>query len=175
MRSRIPGRIKRLMDNKRIFLEACVLVAFGALFGLTMHYQLVIDAFSGRLVPPTVAVQNETAPQALPMPVLLDEVQQLRDTGALLVDARSPELYAAGHIEGAVSLPLITVDSALDDFLAEFDKDRVMIVYCSGFGCPDSFDLGVFLIEAGYTDVRVFEGGFPEWRDRGLPVAGTDS
>ncbi len=39
-------------DLKRIGLEACVLIAFGALFGLTLNYQLVIDAFSGQLAAP---------------------------------------------------------------------------------------------------------------------------
>ena len=64
------------------------------------------------------------------------------------------------------------IDAFLPDFLARVAKDQVIITYCSGFGCPDSFDLGVLLIELGYQDVRVFEGGYPEWRDAGLPVAG---
>jgi len=45
-----------------------------------------------------------------------------------------------------------------------------LMLYCSGFGCPDSFDLGERLLAEGYLDVRVYEGGFPEWRDAGLPV-----
>ena len=45
-----------------------------------------------------------------------------------------------------------------------------MILYCSGYGCPDSFDLGQILLEEGFRDVRVYEGGMPEWRDQGLPV-----
>jgi rhodanese-related sulfurtransferase len=71
-----------------------------------------------------------------------------------------------------LSLPLVDIDAFLPDFLARAAKDQVIITYCSGFGCPDSFDLGVLLIELGYQDVRVFEGGYPEWRDAGLPVAG---
>jgi 3-mercaptopyruvate sulfurtransferase SseA len=46
----------------------------------------------------------------------------------------------------------------------------VLVLYCSGYGCPDSFDLGIILLAEGYRDVRVFEGGFPEWADAGLPV-----
>lgn len=169
-----------MTDNlKRILLEACVLVAFGALFGLTMNHQLVLDAFAGRLVPQRPAVNTdqmvlESAPLALPMPVLLDEVQQLMTEGGLLIDARSPELFAAGHIEGAISLPLVDIDDALADFIARIDPGQVIVTYCSGFGCPDSFDLGMRLIEEGYSDVRVFEGGYPEWRDAGLAVAGED-
>jgi rhodanese-related sulfurtransferase len=159
-------------DMKRISLEACVLIALGALFGLTLNHQLVMDAFSGRLVPQQRQPVQELVPAASPVPVLLDEVRQLTASGALLVDARNPELYAMGHIEGAVSLPIVEIDDALPGFLDRVTKGRSIITYCSGFGCPDSFDLGIRLIEAGYRDVRVFEGGFPEWRDAGLPVAG---
>ncbi len=102
--------------------------------------------------------------------MLIDEVQQVLAEGAMLIDARSPELYLDGHIAGAVSLPLLEIDSVLPAFLGQVPKDRVMITYCSGFGCPDSFDLGLLLLENGYRDVRVFEGGYPEWRDAGLPV-----
>lgn len=155
-----------------------MLIAFGALVGLSLHHQLVMDAFSGRLVPPSRPVvpfqpeAQDKAPAALPMPVLLDEVQQVIASGGLIVDARSPELYAQGHIAGALSLPLTEIEAGLPEFLERIAKDRIIIAYCSGFGCPDSFDLGVVLIEAGYLDVRVFEGGYPEWRDAGLPVTG---
>ena len=159
-------------DLKRIGLEACVLIAFGALFGLTLNHQLVVDAFSGHLVSPLRPVTQESAPAALPMPVLIDEVQQLIASGGWIVDARSPDLFAMGSIDGALSLPLVDIDAFLPDFLARVAKDQIIITYCSGFGCPDSFDLGVLLIESGYQDVRVFEGGYPEWRDAGLAVEG---
>lgn len=161
-------------DLKRIGLEACVLIAFGGLFGLTLNHQLVMDAFFGRLVSPQRPVTQESVPVALPMPVLIDEVQQMMASGGLIVDARSPELYAMGYIDGAVSLPLVDIDALLPDFLTRVAKSQVIITYCSGFGCPDSFDLGVLLIESGYQEVLVFEGGYPEWRDAGLPVAGAN-
>lgn len=159
-------------DLKRIALEACVLVVFGALSGLILNHQLVMDAFSGRLVSSQCSDAQVNVSAVLPIPVLLNEVQQLRAFGGLIVDARSPELYALGHIEGAVSLPMVEIDAVLPEFLSRISKDQPLIVYCSGFGCPDSFDLGVSLIEAGYLDVRVFEGGYPEWHDAGLPVTG---
>lgn len=159
-------------DLKRIILETFVLVSFGALFGLTLNHQLVMDAFSGHLFPPQRPVAQAYAPAVLPMPVLIDDVRKALASGGLIVDARSPELYAAGHIAGAVSLPMVDIDTRLAGFLNDVAKDRLIITYCSGFGCPDSFDLGVRLMESGYTDVQVFEGGYPEWSDAGLPVAG---
>lgn len=162
------------MDNdlRRICLEACILVALGSVFGLTLNHQLVMDAFSGRLAAPQQPVSQRNATVVLPVPVLLDEVQPLILSGALVVDARRPELYARGHIKGALSLPIAALDDLLPAFLNRVAKDRCIVTYCSGFGCPDSFDLGMSLIEAGYRNVRVFEGGFPEWRDAGLPVTG---
>jgi rhodanese-related sulfurtransferase len=159
-------------DLKRIALEACVLIAFGALFGLTLNHQLVMDAFSGSLVSLQSTTEEVSLPIALPMPVLIDEVQQITASGGLIVDARSPELYASEHIEGARSLPMVEIDAELPEFLGTVARDRVIVTYCSGFGCPDSFDLGMTLISSGYLDVRVFEGGFPEWRDAGLPISG---
>lgn len=157
---------------QRICLEACILVAFAALVGLTLNHQLVMDAFTGQLIAPPRPVAEETVSVALPLPVLLDEVQQQLASGGLIIDARSPELYALGHIDGAVSLPLAEIETTLADFLSRIDRNQPLITYCSGFGCPDSFDLAELLIESGYRDVRVFEGGYPEWRDAGLPVAG---
>lgn len=170
----LPTSSYMFSDLKRIGLEACVLIAFGVLIGLSLNHQLLLDAFSGHLVSQPRQTVQESVPIALPMPALIDEVQQVADSGGLIVDARSPELYAVGYIDGAVSLPLAEIDAALPDFIARVDKNRTLVIYCSGFGCPDSFDLAMRLIEAGYTDVRVFEGGYPEWRDAGLPVAGDE-
>ncbi len=159
-------------DLKRILPETCVLIALGCLFGLTINHQLVLDAFSGRLTAQPSAIAEESGLAALPMPAMLDEVRQLVASGGIVVDARSPDLYTLGHISGAVSLPMAEIEVSLPDFVQQVAKERTIVTYCSGFGCPDSFDLGVLLLEAGYRDVRVFEGGFPEWRDAGLPVGG---
>jgi rhodanese-related sulfurtransferase len=159
-------------DLRRILLEACVLIAFGCLVGLSLHYQLVFDAFEGRLTAPQRSVEVDAQVQTLPTPVLLDEIPELLAAGALLVDARAPELYLDGHLPDAVSLPMVEIDASFLGFQSRVPAGQTLIVYCSGFGCPDSFDLGLYLIEAGYRDVRVFEGGFPEWQDSGLSVEG---
>lgn len=162
------------IDWQRICLEACVLVAFGAVVGLTINHQLVMDAFSGTLASEQCQTEGDEgpAPAVLPLPAMLDDVQMAAEFDALIVDARSAELYRQSHIPGAESLPMMDVEELLPAFLTRVPKDRSIIAYCSGFGCPDSFDLGVRLLEEGYQDVRVFEGGYPEWHDAGLPVSG---
>jgi len=155
-------------DTRRILLEAAVIVLLGAVLGLSFNYRLVMNAFSGR--PPAPAARPESVQTLYPAPASLAQVQEMVAAGAVLIDARSPELFAEGHLPGARSLPLAEMTSGLEVLRRDVPLNAVIVTYCNGFGCPDSFDLGVALLQAGWRDVRVFEGGFPEWRDAGLPV-----
>ena len=157
---------------QRTLSEAVLIALLGLLAGLAINHRLVLDAFAGRLA--ASASVATTANMALPQPVLLAEVRELAATGALLVDARDAALYADGHLPAAVSLPLAEVDAVLESFRQQVAAARTLILYCNGYGCQDSFDLALRLMNEGYRDVRVFEGGFPEWRDAGLPVAKGD-
>lgn len=152
----------------RILLEAALIAVLGVTIGLSVNHRLVVEAFDGRLAVP-VKPSAETASR-LPQPVLLAEVRELVAAGALPVDARESALYAEGRLPGAFSLPIGEVEALLPEFRRQVDPARTLVLYCSGYGCPDSFDLGLRLIAEGYGDVRVFEGGFPEWRDAGLPI-----
>jgi rhodanese-related sulfurtransferase len=156
-------------EMRRILLEAAVIATLGVVIGLSLHYNLIFEAFSGELRPAPAATGITSG---YPQPAVGQEVQLLLQGGALAVDARSPEAFAAGHLPGARSLPLTDIEELLDTFRREVATDRPLIVYCSGYGCPDSFDLGQLLLAAGYTEVYAYEGGFPEWRDAGRPVVG---
>ena len=156
-------------ETRRILLEAAVIILLGGVLGLSFNGRLLMNVFSGQLPPTKV----EFAPQSLyPFPADLGEVRDLLAAGAILVDARTAELYADGHLPGARSLPLGEMDAQLEAFRQEVPTDAVIITYCSGYGCPDSFDQGMRLLAEGWRDVRVFEGGYPDWRDAGLPVEG---
>ena len=157
---------------RRLLLEAVVICAVAMAVGLSMNYRMVMNAFTGKTVAPEPLRTTTVEVAAFPDPVELEEVRELIAAGALLVDARHGDEYRQAHLQGAVSLPLGELESLLEAFRKEVAADRVLITYCTGFGCPDSFDLGVLLLQAGYQQVRVFEGGFPEWRDAGLPVQG---
>ena len=152
----------------RLLIDAILLAMLGATVGLAVNHRLVGDAFSGKLVVPAPAAPVSTS--RLPQPVLLAEVRELAQAGAVFVDARDGALYAEGHLPAALSLPLGEVDARLAAFRRQAAAEKTLIAYCNGYGCPDSFDLGVRLLQEGYRDVRVFEGGYPEWRDAGLPV-----
>lgn len=158
---------------KRIFLEALILTAVAFAIGLSFNYELVMNAFNRKAVVQAkqpaekVDAGAEVAAQDFPDPIELDEIDEMLAEGAMLVDARNIDDYKAGHLKGAISLSLGEVDSKIDSFKEKIPFDQSLILYCNGFGCPDSFDLGVILLRAGYTDVLVYEGGYPEWRDQG--------
>lgn len=160
-------RVSESPDFRRILLEAAVIVLLGVVLGLSFNGRLLMNVFSGRPAPPPVVTVDRTR---YPLPVELAEVRELLAAGAALVDARATELYADGHLPGALSLPLAEMDAQLETLRQAVPLDRVLISYCNGYGCPDSFDQGVRLLAAGWQEVRVFEGGYPEWRDAGLPV-----
>ncbi len=161
---------------KRILLEALILVTVALAIGLSVNYQMVMNAFNRKAIiqaKPPVATPDVAGPvvaQRLPNPVELDEIEDMLAEGALLVDARNIDDYKAGHLEGAISLPLGEINTKIDSFRQRVNKEQALILYCNGFGCPDSFELGKILLAAGYQDVSVYEGGYPEWRDQGRAV-----
>ena len=166
---------------RRILLEALIISTLAAAVGLSLNFPMVMNAFSGKTVAlpellKSVVVDSQSVKPAAvftyPDPIELDEIDELLATGALLIDARNRADYAESHLAGAVSLPLGELEARLADFAATVPKEKVLIAYCNGFGCPDSFDLGVILLKEGYQQVRVFEGGYPQWRDEGRSLEG---
>ncbi|MCK5912697.1 MAG: rhodanese-like domain-containing protein [Desulfuromusa sp.] len=166
---------------RRIFLEALILCVLSAAVGLSLNFKLIFNAFSGKSVSAPIsantvvvdtATKNSVELNAFPIPVTLDELDELLAVGALLVDTRNSDDYQANHLAGAISLPWGELDHRFADFKEQVAVGQTLLLYCSGYGCPDSFDLGVRLLTEGYTDVLVYEGGFPEWRDAGRSLEG---
>lgn len=90
---------------------------------------------------------------------------------ALLIDARDTERrYAVGHIPGAINLPAKRFDDLAPGLLPQ-DKDKLIIFYCDGIECKLSHMAAEDAEDLGYTNIRVYVGGFPEWFKQGNPYA----
>ena len=85
--------------------------------------------------------------------------ERLARGDVVLVDVRPPEEFAAGHIEGARSIPL----AELERRLAELPPDREIVAYCRGPFCAYAHEAVRRLNDAGRT-ARRLEDGWPEWR-----------
>lgn len=83
----------------------------------------------------------------------------------IIIDARTPEVFATGHVPGAVNLPHRTITAET----AQFPKDAVLVTYCDGIGCNASTKAAVKLSRLGYR-VKEMIGGIDWWRRDGLPV-----
>src|SRR5215210_148013 len=95
-------------------------------------------------------------------------IARLRRGDVVLVDVRPSEEFAAGHIEGARSIPL----EELEHRLEELPADREVVAYCRGPFCAYAHE-AVRQLQAAGRSARRLEDGWPEWRLAGEPSATT--
>jgi rhodanese-related sulfurtransferase len=96
-----------------------------------------------------------------------EELLRRVDSGqATVIDVRPAQEYAAGHIPGAVSIPV----EELADRLAELPLDQEIVAYCRGAYCVLAHD-AVRLLTAHGRSARRLADGMLEWRLADLPVA----
>ena len=94
-----------------------------------------------------------------------DVLERARQGLVVVLDVRPPEEYAAGHLPGAVNIPL----KELEQRLASLPKRKEVVAYCRGPYCAMSFEAVAKLRKRGIK-ARRLEDGFPEWKAAGLPV-----
>ena len=170
-------------DVKRLATEMAAIVLIAAVVGIAWNHRLLLNVFRGEGVqaPQASATTSKTAPATAPaastaLPLGLMQVKELFDTGeATIIDARDRETFRKGHIKGAISIPVGEANALIPPFAGQTPKGKLLVVYCGGYDCHDSKLLGEKLLAAGFTQVFVYEGGFPEWQDAGHPVAKGDT
>lgn len=85
---------------------------------------------------------------------------------AIVLDVRPPEEFQAGHIEGAISVPM----KQLEEQLLHLPKDKEIVAYCRGPYCVMSVEAVRMLRARGFRAGRL-EDDVYEWASHGLPVA----
>ena len=95
-------------------------------------------------------------------------MERLSDGNVVVLDVRPEEEYRAGHIPGALSVPVDVLEAALQTL----PKDKEIVAYCRGPYCVFSDEAVTLLRSRGYQAKRLAEG-LPDWRAKGLPVETT--
>lgn len=113
-----------------------------------------------RLIDAYLTVKDGLEP--LPANELLERA---RDGLVTVIDVRPPEEFAAGHVPGALNIPL----SELERHLADLPTDREVVAYCRGPYCVLAYEAVDRLRKRGFQ-ARRLQDGFPEWKGAGLPV-----
>ncbi|MGY4721201.1 ArsR/SmtB family transcription factor [Naumannella cuiyingiana] len=137
--------------------------------GVRIHYRIAspqvsallasFEEFAERTVPAVrTAVSEYFAAHPGPEPVTVEELERRMRGGTMVIDVRSAEEYAKGHVPGALSIPL----PHLRDRLAELPADADVIAYCQGPYCLSSPRAVALLGELG-REARSVRGGITAW------------
>jgi rhodanese-related sulfurtransferase/DNA-binding transcriptional ArsR family regulator len=156
---RQAGLVSARKEGLRVYYSLAgddVLVLVSALREVAEHRVAEVE----RLLRTWLAHRDEM--EAVPAEEVLERA---RKGLVVVLDVRPPEEFAAGHLPGAVNIPV----HQLEKRLKELPKRKEVIAYCRGPYCLMSYD-AVSLLRKKGLKARRLEAGLPEWRIAGLPI-----
>jgi len=142
---------------KRIILTAAAALAFS--IG-SMHAAGTCDGHgkpsgSKSCCPSNTGEKTETPTMSELKTITREELAALIKEGNVAIfDARSQEQFEAGHVDGAT----LFLNASLPE-----NKETTLVFYCGGVRCPSASKAAKKALEAGFTNVHVFKGGWAEW------------
>ena len=84
----------------------------------------------------------------------------------VLLDVRSPAMFAEGHVKGAINLPHGKI---VETKMAEWPHDTLFVTYCAGPHCNGAAR-GALRLARLNRPVKIMSGGITGWRDEGFPL-----
>lgn len=130
---------------------------------IALLFALACSTVPAEATQPTSTVSAPTA-LAARKDVTVEDLDAARAKGARIVDVRTPEEFAGGHVPGAQNFPIDQLDPMSTD---AWSKDEPIYLICEVGGRSKA--AADKLAAAGY-DARNVVGGTSEWRAKGLPV-----
>jgi rhodanese-related sulfurtransferase len=157
-----------MVRSFRNIVREAALIAAAAVLLATAY-----NAIAGKGIFSEARHEASSTPVAQEVPptfILFEEALGFFNSGdGLFVDARHEYDYKLGHIKGAVNLPLKELDTHTSVY-AGWPKDKLLVVYCDGAECNSSVELAKKLSAAGFTNVKIFFGGWTEWQANKKPT-----
>jgi rhodanese-related sulfurtransferase len=106
---------------------------------------------------------------------LVEAKRMFLEEAVIIFDARPNGDYEKGHIRGARSLPWHEVDQRFMELTKDISVDTPIITYCDGETCELSHHLANFLLDLGFTNVRILVNGWTKWQNANLPIDKEDT
>ena len=159
-----------------ILLKSLIVILVGSAIGLTYNAVsprgiALIGNWSPKITSDSLVVPFGYDEGDDPPAISLDyAMMKFQSRNTIFLDARYPEDFKAGRIKGAVNLPYEESEEYAPQVLPQLPRGEEIIACCDGTECESSLLLARELRELGYTDVKVFFGGWQEWLKAGLPV-----
>ena len=91
---------------------------------------------------------------------------QMQKGDAIVVDVRGTVPYELGHVTGAVWMPL----GLMNQRAGELPQDKLIVTYCTCKAEETSLEAAEMLTKHGFPRVAVMLGGYPAWKEAGLPT-----
>lgn len=156
---RLAGLVSCTKQGLKVYYRISgddVIELFGVLRTVAERHIAEVD----KLVNTYLTVKDNLEP--IPARELLERAR----TGMVTVlDVRPHEEFEAGHVPGAINIPL----NELEDHLDDLDPEHEVVAYCRGPHCVLAFDAVETLRKKG-RKARRLEDGYPEWKANGFPI-----
>ncbi len=109
-----------------------------------------------------------------PVNIPVEAAKQLFDQNAVFIDGREDIEFKEGHIKGAKNIPykafLESTNEQKLEKMKGIEKERIIVSYCSSDSCEISIDNAYEMAKIGYNDVKIFLGGYKEWKNKNYPI-----
>jgi rhodanese-related sulfurtransferase len=161
---RATSRVARLHAFRyRLALSVVEVMALvvGTLLVAVFHH---LAAEGGLLANPlgVLAIQSAHAADFVPK-IRPAQARAIMDAGGVFVDARFSRDFAAGHIAGALSVPVHAGDEERKQVMNNVRDDAKIVVYCQSAGCQFAETVAVKLREDGFSNLFILQGGWNRW------------
>jgi len=124
-----------------------------------------VSVTSNDPIHPTAVLQIVVTIAESTAPVIQEiSVGDLKLVFYFLIDVRTAEEYATGHLFGAMNIPLSEFQQNLDSWLPRLPREVPVIVY--GTASANGLEAGTLLVGAGFSNVLNLTGGIAEWNEQ---------
>jgi len=113
------------------------------------------------------SVRSLSSVEGSPVLSTKDVKELVSRKGAVIVDARLPDDFAAGHIDGAVNIPARASGEMRHSVMSLIPPGAKIVVYCEDSDCPYSEEVSRLLRLDGYSDVEIYTDGWLGWQGKG--------
>jgi rhodanese-related sulfurtransferase len=102
-----------------------------------------------------------------------DQAQKLaREGNILFLDSRNHLQYKKAHLPGALNLPVKDFSALYPALTPLLPPNGWIVIYGEGWGRPTERELAYLLGQAGEKKIKILDGGFRAWAEKGYPVKG---
>jgi rhodanese-related sulfurtransferase len=113
--------------------------------------------------PAIAAIQESHFGSFLPKVTTGSMAALLEIPAVAIVDARLPSDFEAGHLKGAISVPVNASREACEKAMGGVPKEYRVVVYSHSNGCPFGENVAKMLLSLGYHKLALYKGGWIEW------------